>query len=72
MANVNHRCMAAAMHMALLRRSDRTIYGWRKDFAMLELLMIANIASSPLQIFARRWYCKGLFRATRGQRRCEG
>jgi hypothetical protein len=38
---------------------------------MLELLMIANIASSPLQLIARRWYCKGLFRATRGQRRCD-
>ncbi len=39
---------------------------------MLELSMIANMARSPLQIFARRWYCKSLFRATRGQRRCEG
>ena len=38
---------------------------------MLELLMIANMARSPLQVIARRWYCKGLFRATRGQRRCE-
>jgi hypothetical protein len=45
--------------------------GGRKDIAMLELLMIANIASSPLQVIARRWYCKGLLRATRGQRRCE-
>jgi hypothetical protein len=55
----------------LLSRSGRTIYArGRKDIAMLELLMIANIASSPLQVIARRWYCKGLFRATRGQRRC--
>ena len=37
---------------------------------MLELMMIANMARSPLQLIARRWYCKGLFRATRGQRRC--
>jgi hypothetical protein len=44
----------------------------RKDIAMLELLMIANMASSPLQVIARRWYCKGLFRVTRGQRHCEG
>ncbi len=45
--------------------------GRRKDIAMLELLMIANMASSPLQAIARRWYCMGLLRATRGQRRCE-
>lgn len=38
---------------------------------MLELLMIANMARSPLQIVAHRWYCRGLFRVTRGQRRCE-
>jgi hypothetical protein len=38
---------------------------------MLELLMIANMARSPLQAIARRWYCRGLFRATRGQLRCE-
>ncbi|WP_407158830.1 hypothetical protein [Bradyrhizobium sp. STM 3557] len=37
---------------------------------MLELFMIINMARSPLQAMARRWYCKGLFRATRGQRRC--
>jgi hypothetical protein len=38
---------------------------------MLELLMIANMARSPLQVIARRWYCKGLTLATRGQRRCD-
>ena len=37
---------------------------------MLELLMIANMARSPLQLFAHRWYCRSLFRATRGQCRC--
>jgi hypothetical protein len=42
-----------------------------EDLAMLELMMIANMARSPLQVIARRWYCKGLFRATHGQRRCE-
>jgi len=31
---------------------------------MLELMMIANMARSPLQVIARRWYCKSLFRAT--------
>ena len=64
--------MADATHAALLSRRGRTICAkGRKDIAMLELLMIANMARSPLQVIARRWYCKGLFRATRGQRRCE-
>jgi hypothetical protein len=37
---------------------------------MLELLMMAQMAQNPLQAIARRWYCKSLDRATRGQRRC--
>ena len=38
--------------------------------AMVELLLMAQIVRNPLQAMARRWYCKSLFRATRGQRRC--
>jgi hypothetical protein len=41
-----------------------------KDIAMLEFLMMAQMARNPLQVIARRWYCKSLYRATRGQRRC--
>jgi hypothetical protein len=37
---------------------------------MVELLFMAQIVRNPLQAIARRWYCKSLFRATRGQRRC--
>jgi len=37
---------------------------------MVELLFMAQIVRSPLEAIARRWYCKSLFRATRGQRRC--
>jgi len=37
---------------------------------MVELLFIAQQWRNPLQAFARRWYCKSLFRATRGHRRC--
>ncbi|HLZ02388.1 MAG TPA: hypothetical protein VKR55_09590 [Bradyrhizobium sp.] len=37
---------------------------------MVELLFIAEQWRNPLQALARRWYCKSLFRATRGQRRC--
>ena len=37
---------------------------------MLDLLMFAQMARNPLQVMARRWYCRSLHRATRGQRRC--
>jgi hypothetical protein len=40
------------------------------DVAMVELLFIAQAFRNPLQAIARRWYCRSLFRATRGQRRC--
>jgi len=42
------------------------------DHAMIEILMIAQMARNPLQAIARRWYCRSLFRATRGRRRCAG
>jgi hypothetical protein len=37
---------------------------------MVELLFMAQLVRNPLQAMARRWWCKSLFRATRGQRRC--
>jgi hypothetical protein len=37
---------------------------------MVELLFMAQIVRSPLEAMARRWYCRSLFRATRGQRGC--
>jgi hypothetical protein len=40
------------------------------DFAMIEMLFNYQLARNPLQAIARRWYCRSLFRATRGQRRC--
>jgi hypothetical protein len=42
------------------------------DSAMIEFLFIYHLAHSPVQAMARRWWCRGLFRATRGKRRCEG
>jgi hypothetical protein len=39
---------------------------------MVELLFMAQLVRDPLQATARRWYCKSLFRATRGRRRCAG
>ena len=40
------------------------------DFAMIEILFIYQLARNPLQAIARRWWCRSLFRASRGKRRC--
>jgi hypothetical protein len=43
------------------------------DFAMIEILFIYQLARNPVQAVARRWWwCRSLFRATRGKRRCQG
>jgi hypothetical protein len=41
-----------------------------KDCVMVELLFMAQVARRPLQVMARRWYCRSLFRATRGKMHC--
>jgi hypothetical protein len=41
-----------------------------KDFVMVELLFMAQVVRKPLQVMARRWYCRNLFRATRGKMHC--
>jgi len=38
--------------------------------AMIEFLFIYQLARNPLQAIARRWWCRSLFRASRGTRRC--
>jgi len=38
--------------------------------AMIEILFIYQLARNPVQAIARRWWCRSLFRATRGKRRC--
>jgi hypothetical protein len=40
------------------------------DIGMIEILFMAQAVRNPLQAIARRWWCRSLFRATRGQRRC--
>jgi hypothetical protein len=52
----------------LPRSADRE----ERSGAMIEILMIAQLVRNPLQAIARRWYCRSLFRATRGRRRCVG
>jgi len=40
------------------------------DFAMIELLFIYQLARNPVQAIARRWWCRSLYRASRGKRGC--
>jgi len=40
------------------------------EFAMIEILFIYQLARNPVQAIARRWWCRSLFRASRGRRRC--
>jgi hypothetical protein len=37
---------------------------------MVEILFMAQLLRNPLQAMARRWWCRSLTRASRGQRRC--
>jgi len=41
-----------------------------RTLAMLELLFFYQLARNPLEAIARRWYCRSLFRASRGRRGC--
>ena len=38
---------------------------------MIELLFIAQTFRNPIQTLVRRWYCRSLFRVSRGTRRCK-
>jgi hypothetical protein len=38
--------------------------------AMVEILFMVQLVRNPIQAIARRWWCKSLYRASRGQRRC--
>jgi hypothetical protein len=40
------------------------------DMAMVEILLMAQLVRNPLQAIARRWWCRSLFRATRGHPEC--
>ena len=40
------------------------------DLAMLEIFFIYELARNPIEAAARRWWCRSLFRATRGRRQC--
>jgi hypothetical protein len=38
--------------------------------AMLEIVFIYQLAQRPLRAMARLWWCRGLFRASRGRHQC--
>jgi hypothetical protein len=40
------------------------------DFVMIEFLFIYQLARNPLQAVTRRWWCRSLYRASNGRRRC--
>jgi hypothetical protein len=40
------------------------------DFAMIEMLFIYQLVRNPVQAITRRWWCRSLYRASRGKRRC--
>jgi hypothetical protein len=42
----------------------------KTDYAMIEILFIYQLARNPLRAIARRWWCRGLYRMSRGRRRC--
>jgi hypothetical protein len=58
--------------MAAFSFDDAAISGssGTMDRVMVEILFFAQLARRPLQAMARRWWCRSLFRASRGQRRC--
>jgi hypothetical protein len=46
--------------------------GGDDGLAMIEILFMYQLARNPLQAMARRWYCRSLYRASRGKRQCSG
>jgi len=63
--------MADAMRAAFSFKDAALSPSWgTTDSAMIEILFIYQMARNPVQAVARRWWCRSLFRATRGKRGC--
>ena len=63
--------MRPGRHIFLEGAAPSTHRRWgTMDYGMIELLFVTQLFRNPLQAIARRWYCRSLFRATRGARRC--
>ncbi len=68
--NRQKSCMADAMWAAFSAENAALSAVGTMGFAMIEMLFIYQLASNPLQAMARRWWCRSLFRASRGRCRC--
>jgi hypothetical protein len=64
--------MADATGAAFFFEPAAPFDGGAMDSAMIEFLFIYQLARNPVQAVARRWWCRSLFRVTRGKRRCRG
>jgi hypothetical protein len=63
--------MADAMRAAFSYANAAPCIGSGDDgFAMIEILFIYQLARNPVRVIARRWWCRSLFRASRGKRKC--
>jgi hypothetical protein len=63
--------MADAMRTAFSSASAAPMYCMGDGgLCMIEILFIYQLARNPVQAIARRWWCRSLFRASRGKRRC--
>jgi hypothetical protein len=63
--------MADAIRAAFSFGNAAPFVGGAMDFsAMIEMFFIYQLARNPMQAMTRRWWCRSLFRATRGKRRC--
>jgi hypothetical protein len=64
-------CMADTTRAAFSKENAALSAGTgARGACMVEILFMAELVRRPLQAMARRWYCRGLFRATRGHKRC--
>jgi len=64
--------MADAIEAAFSSENAALFHGRTIGFAMIEMFFIYQLARNPLHAVARRWWCRSLFRASRGRRRCPG
>jgi CxxC motif-containing protein (DUF1111 family) len=62
--------MADAKRAAFSSSNAALSFRQTKDITMVEVLFMAQLVRRPLQAMARRWYCRSLFRASRGALRC--
>jgi hypothetical protein len=42
----------------------------KTDHTMIEILFMYQLARNPLRAIARRWWCRSLYRVSRGRRHC--